>query len=210
MAFWLLASQNHFNPVKQRIWTNVGFDFECFSFKAKGLILGSRRADVQRSKNQPLGWRKAFKSLLLWGNFLSYCGPGHKEMESLSEVGHVRKQDVSLLLPDCFCKILQQIWRLILGLIAWIKQDLKQNKAGLFQCFLPLLHPISLYTTLSLAFSVGLSDVTFQTCHIGWAIEFWQILWFLRGLPCSIEINHLFPFFSVRLFSLKKHLVGAY
>lgn len=91
----------------------------------RDLILGSRWADVQRSKNQPLGWRKAFKGLLLWRNFPSYCRPGHKEMESLSEVGHVRKQDVSLLLLNCFCKILQQIWRLILGLIALIKQDLK-------------------------------------------------------------------------------------
>lgn len=154
----------------------------------RDLILGSRWADVQRSKNQPLGWRKAFKGLLLSRNFPSYCRPGHKEMESLSQVGHVRKQGVSLLLLDCFCKILQHIWRLILGLIAWIKQDLKQSEAGLFQCFLSLLHPISLYTTVSLAFSIGLSYITFQTCHNGWAIELWQILWYLRGFPVVLRL----------------------
>lgn len=134
--------------------------------QGQGTYPGKQAGRCPKIKEPATGVEKGIQKLAPLRK-LSYCGPGHKEMESLSEVGHVRKQDVSLLLPDCFCKILQQIWRLILGLIAWIKQDLKQNKAGLFQCFLPLLHPISLYTTLSLAFSVGLSYVTFQTCHIG-------------------------------------------
>lgn len=125
----------------------------------RDLILGSRWADVQRSKNQPLGWRKASKALLLWGDFPSYYGPGHKEMKSLSEVGHVRKQDVSLLLLGCFCKILQQIWRLILGLIAWIKQDLKLETKQSWTIPMLSLPPsphLSLHHCI-FTFSVGLS-----------------------------------------------------
>lgn len=133
-------------------------------------------------------------------------------MESLSEVGHVRKQDVSLLLPDCFCKILQQIWRLILGLIAWIKQDLKlETKQSLA---IPMLSPppsphLSLHHSIFSFFCrTELRNISDLSHWMSYRVLTNSLV--LERFACSIEINHLFPFFSVRLFSLKKHLVGAY
>lgn len=120
--------------------------------------------------------RKATKGLLPWGNFPSYGRPGHRRWKVCQKWAAFSSRLSFFHYLTAFAKkILQQIWRLTLGLIAWIKQDLKletKQSWAIPMLFSPLPYPISPLTTVSstLDFSVGLSYITFQTCHIRWAI----------------------------------------